>query len=128
MSEVIIARPSGRRVPAGIGRAFGASGYLTGEALTLGRALELLARPRPDALVLYLDDDDAVQTIRNVSAHTSTPIIAVARTFRTAAVRVAALDAGASFCLAPPVSGELLMAIIHAAERRAAFVWAEQKT
>jgi two-component system, OmpR family, KDP operon response regulator KdpE len=88
------------------------------QARGLDEASILLSKRSPEAVILYLEDSDIAQTIRELATKTAAPIIAIAAGLQDEEVKVEALDAGACYCLIPPVGAAELPAWIRAAHRR----------
>ncbi|MGA9112712.1 MAG: hypothetical protein WB802_02780 [Candidatus Dormiibacterota bacterium] len=117
MSTVLLASASRRLTPAVV-RALTAGDLAVEWARNWDEMIFSLRRQRPDAVVLCLRDQDVVPVVREVSARTDSPIIAIGAVPSDERSRVVALDAGAAHCLSPSVGGGELRARIRAAVRR----------
>jgi len=117
MSQVLLASAS-PALYATVVRALGVGGHAVERARSWDEMIFFLHRRRPDAVVLCLRGPEAAAVVREVSATTDSPIIAIGAGLRNAQSRVVALDAGAAYCLSPSVGGGELRARIRAAVRR----------
>jgi len=118
MTNVLVAGLP-RRAPRVVRHALACGDHDVEEAHGLDEILHALSNGSPDAVVLCLDGVAVTSVIRDVASRTSAPVIVIAPALIDEPSKVAALDAGASYCLAPPVGVAELQAWLRATQRRA---------
>jgi two-component system KDP operon response regulator KdpE len=116
-SVLVVCLP--RRLPPVVAHALAGAGYDVEQAHGIDEASLLLSKRSRDAVILCLEDRYIAQTVRELATRTEAPIIAIAAVLEDEEIKVEALNAGACYCLVPPVGAAELPAWIRAAHRRA---------
>jgi two-component system, sensor histidine kinase len=105
-----------------VGRMLKKAGYRVVDATTGLGALELLAKERPDLVVLdiRLPDISGIEVCRRIRQHPelgSTKVLQTSATYVTAANKVESLEGGADAYLAQPFEAQELVATVHSLVR-----------